>query len=92
MVSLPGTHGMRSTAPAGGPRACSPGPRATRDHRCDPAVPVLDGDDVQTLSARILEQEHIAYGDAIRMVLSGEYEIHGRRYLSKALLPPPEKG
>jgi phosphoribosylglycinamide formyltransferase-1 len=29
-------------------------------------VPVLDGDDVHTLSARILEQEHAAYSEAIR--------------------------
>ena len=56
------------------------------------SVPVMSDDDEHTLAARILEQEHIAYGEAIRMVLSGEYQIHGRRYLSKALLPPFEKG
>jgi len=56
------------------------------------SVPVMSDDDQHTLAARILEQEHIAYGEAIRMVLSGEYEVHGRRYVSKALLPPPEKG
>lgn len=43
------------------------------------AVPVLEGDDEHTLSARILEQEHIAYTEAIRLVLSGEVEIQGRR-------------
>jgi phosphoribosylglycinamide formyltransferase-1 len=42
------------------------------------AVPVLDTDDVTSLSARILEQEHIAYSEAIRMVLEGGYEIKGR--------------
>jgi phosphoribosylglycinamide formyltransferase-1 len=41
-------------------------------------VPVLDGDDVYTLSARILEQEHTAYSEAIELVLSGEVEIQGR--------------
>jgi phosphoribosylglycinamide formyltransferase-1 len=41
-------------------------------------VPVLDGDDVHTLSARILEQEHTAYSEAIGMLLSGEVEIQGR--------------
>jgi phosphoribosylglycinamide formyltransferase 1 len=41
-------------------------------------VPVLDGDDVHTLSARILEQEHTAYSEAIELVLSGEVEIQGR--------------
>src|SRR5271166_6972590 len=43
------------------------------------AVPVLDSDDEHTLAARILEQEHIAYTEAIRIVLEGEYRIEGRR-------------
>jgi len=42
-------------------------------------VPVLDGDDVPTLSARILEQEHAAYSEAIALVLSGEVEVQERR-------------
>jgi phosphoribosylglycinamide formyltransferase 1 len=42
-------------------------------------VPVLDTDDERTLAARILEQEHIAYSEAIRMVLEGKYKIAGRR-------------
>ena len=46
-------------------------------------VPVLPEDDEHTLAERILEQEHIAYSEAIRMVLSGEYGISGRRYLRK---------
>jgi phosphoribosylglycinamide formyltransferase 1 len=41
-------------------------------------VPVLDGDDVNALSARILEQEHAAYSEAIGLLLSGEVEIQGR--------------
>ncbi|HMD20350.1 MAG TPA: phosphoribosylglycinamide formyltransferase [Alloacidobacterium sp.] len=44
-------------------------------------VPVLDDDDEHTLAARILEQEHIAYAEAIARVLSGRYRIVGRRYL-----------
>lgn len=44
-------------------------------------VPVLDEDTAETLSARILEQEHIAYAEAISRVLSGDYTIEGRRYL-----------
>lgn len=47
------------------------------------SVPVLPNDDEHRLSARILEQEHTAYSEAIRMVLSGEYEIRGRRYVKK---------
>jgi len=42
-------------------------------------VPVLDSDDEHTLGARILEQEHIAYTEAIKMVLEGNFEIAGRR-------------
>lgn len=49
------------------------------------SVPVLPEDDEHSLSERILEQEHIAYSEAIRMVLSGDYEICGRRYLRKAV-------
>jgi phosphoribosylglycinamide formyltransferase-1 len=41
-------------------------------------VPVLDSDDVHTLSARILEQEHVAYSEAIGLLLSGEVELQGR--------------
>ncbi len=43
------------------------------------AVPVLDTDNEQSLAARILEQEHIAYTEAINMVLEGDYQIAGRR-------------
>jgi len=49
------------------------------------SVPVLPDDDEHSLAERILEQEHIAYSEAIRMVLSGEYEISGRRYLRKGI-------
>lgn len=44
-------------------------------------VPVEPGDDEERLAARILEQEHIAYPDAIARVLSGKYHAAGRRYL-----------
>jgi len=43
------------------------------------AVEVLDSDDEHSLGARILEQEHIAYSEAIRIVLEGKVEIVGRR-------------
>ena len=43
------------------------------------AVSVLDTDDEHTLAARILEQEHIAYSEAIRIVVEGTYEVVGRR-------------
>ncbi|HEU4415646.1 MAG TPA: phosphoribosylglycinamide formyltransferase [Candidatus Angelobacter sp.] len=47
-------------------------------------VPVLEGDDVAALSARILEQEHAAYSEAIALVLSGEMEVRERRVARRA--------
>lgn len=46
-------------------------------------VAVLDQDDVHTLSARILEQEHKAYSEAIALILSGDIEVSERRVLRK---------
>ena len=43
------------------------------------AVPVMDGDTEEALSARILQEEHRIYSRAIKMVLSGNCEIQGRR-------------
>jgi phosphoribosylglycinamide formyltransferase-1 len=42
-------------------------------------VPVLDDDTVESLSARILAEEHRIYSEAIRIVLSGRYSFEGRR-------------
>lgn len=47
-------------------------------------VPVLEMDDEHALAERILEQEHIAYTEAINFVLQGNYEIVGRRLVSKS--------
>jgi phosphoribosylglycinamide formyltransferase-1 len=47
------------------------------------AVPVLDEDTADTLAARILEQEHRIYPEAIQMVLDGGWEIVGRRFVKK---------
>ena len=44
-------------------------------------VPVLPGDDEDTLSARILQQEHLAYSEAIALVADGRWTIDGRRVL-----------
>ena len=46
------------------------------------AVPVLDDDTDESLSARILEQEHRIYSEAIEIVISGWYQIEGRRVVS----------
>jgi phosphoribosylglycinamide formyltransferase-1 len=47
------------------------------------AIPVLDTDDSHSLSTRILAEEHKAYTEAIAMVVSGDYEIRGRRYVKR---------
>lgn len=46
-------------------------------------VAVHDTDDEHTLAARILEQEHIAYSEAVNIVLEGKFEIVGRRLLRR---------
>jgi phosphoribosylglycinamide formyltransferase 1 len=43
------------------------------------AVAVLDGDTEESLSARILKEEHRIYSEAIALVLSGKYRVEGRR-------------
>ena len=45
------------------------------------AVPVLDDDAVETLAARILEQEHLVYPEAVAIVLDGAWKIAGRRFV-----------
>jgi phosphoribosylglycinamide formyltransferase-1 len=45
-------------------------------------VPVLDHDTTESLSARILQEEHRLYSQAIALILSGKYRIEGRRVVS----------
>jgi phosphoribosylglycinamide formyltransferase-1 len=45
------------------------------------AVPVIDEDTIESLSARILVQEHRLYSEAIALVLSGAYRVEGRRVI-----------
>jgi phosphoribosylglycinamide formyltransferase-1 len=44
-------------------------------------VPVLDGDSVATLSARILAEEHRAYPEAVKILLDEAWTIDGRRFV-----------
>jgi len=44
-------------------------------------VPVLDADTPETLSQRVLKEEHRIYAEAVRIVLEGRYRIEGRRVL-----------
>jgi len=55
------------------------------DEHCDhgpivaqAAVPVLDGDSVETLSARILDQEHVLYPEALRRMVAGAWRLDER--------------
>jgi len=45
------------------------------------AVPIRDDDTVDSLSARILAEEHRIYSEAVRIVLAGSYRIEGRRVI-----------
>lgn len=48
------------------------------------AVPVRDDDTVETLSARILIEEHRIYPEAVQIVLDGGWALHGRRFFPSA--------
>ncbi len=59
-------------------------------------VPVLDGDTEESLSARILQQEHMIYSHAIQLFAEGRVQMNGRRVQIKgaqdnqsALINPP---
>ena len=46
-------------------------------------VPILDEDDVKSLSDRILKQEHIIYPEAIRLIIEDNLKFYGRRVIRK---------
>lgn len=48
------------------------------------AVPVRDDDTVDTLSARILIEEHRIYPQAVRILLEGGWSLQGRRFVARA--------
>jgi len=47
-------------------------------------VPVLETDDAHTLADRILVEEHLAYSEALTLVVSGKYEVQGRRFVPRS--------
>jgi phosphoribosylglycinamide formyltransferase-1 len=51
------------------------------------AVPVRDDDTVDTLSARILIEEHRIFPEAVRLVLQGGWKVEGRRFIPGPDLP-----
>jgi phosphoribosylglycinamide formyltransferase-1 len=54
-------------------------------------VPVEDSDTPETLSERILREEHRIYAEAVRIVLEGKFRIEGRRVLNTVQSPPEKK-
>jgi phosphoribosylglycinamide formyltransferase 1 len=46
------------------------------------AVPVVAGDDADSLAARILEEEHRAYPEAVQTILAGGWRVEGRRFVA----------
>lgn len=46
-------------------------------------VPVLTGDTEETLTARILEQEHVIYPEAVRLFTEGKLKIEGRNVVTE---------
>lgn len=55
------------------------------------AVPVLDGDTEASLAARILEQEHRIYPQAIQWIAEGRLSLHGRQVRLDRAAPPGER-
>lgn len=51
------------------------------------AVPVLEGDTEETLSARIIVEEHRIYPEAIQLYAEGRLQVEGRR----VLVSPPQE-
>jgi len=51
------------------------------------AVPVMAGDTAETLAARILEQEHRAYPEAVQLILDGGWRVEGRRFVAAVKSP-----
>src|SRR6195256_4586882 len=50
-------------------------------------VPVLDSDTPESLSEKILREEHRIYSEAVKIVLDGRFKIEGRRVIQLASLP-----
>jgi phosphoribosylglycinamide formyltransferase-1 len=54
-------------------------------------VPIRDDDTPETLSERVLKEEHRIYTEAVRIVLEGRYRMEGRRVLLTNLAASAEK-
>lgn len=84
LPKFPGLHAQRQALEAGAKESgvtvhfvdegCDTGPIILQKK-----VPVLEGDTEETLSDRILEQEHKAYPEAVKLIASGKIRIEGRK-------------
>ena len=88
LPAFPGVNAQRQALEHGVKLAGATVHVVTRDLDSGPillqsAVPVFDEDTVDTLSARILVEEHRIYPEAIAMVLDGEWRIEGRRFVRR---------
>jgi phosphoribosylglycinamide formyltransferase 1 len=96
LPSFPGLHGPRQALEAGVKVAgCTvhfvdegtdTGPVIAQA-----AVPVLDGDTEDILAARILEQEHRIYPQAVQWIAEGRLSLEGRRVRLDRATPPSER-
>jgi len=86
LPSFPGLHGQRQAVEYGvkvsgasvifADEGCDTGPVVIQA-----AVPLEEGDTEETLSARILKQEHRIYPEAVRLFCAGRLKVEGRRVL-----------
>lgn len=89
LPAFPGLHGQRQALEYGVKLAGATVHIVNRDLDAGPiviqrAVPVLDNDTEDTLSERILHEEHLLYPEAIRLMLDGGWRVDGRRFLRTA--------
>jgi phosphoribosylglycinamide formyltransferase-1 len=87
LPSFPGVEAQRQALEHGVKIAGATVHLVTRDLDAGPivvqaAVPVRDDDTPETLSARILIEEHRIYPDAVRTILNGGWRLDGRRFVS----------
>jgi phosphoribosylglycinamide formyltransferase-1 len=86
LPSFPGLHPQRQALDHGAKVSGVTVHLVTEDLDAGPilvqrTVPILDDDTEDSLAARILAEEHVAYPAAVQMVIDGNWRIDGRRFL-----------
>ena len=86
LPSFPGTHAQQQALEHGVKVSGATVHLVTRELDAGPiilqrTVTVREDDTADTLTARILVEEHAAYPEAVTLVLAGGWEIRGRRFL-----------